>query len=109
MLGKLRALLPGHAKADQQILLIGKVGLDIVLVAPDGIRVSLRPRFHFIGHALEHDIKFILHFLDFGGQGNAILDCGADSGDGKADTNRAQRVLGKVLQLVDALFGFALG
>ena len=79
LLGQLRTGLSGHAKADQQILLVGQIGLNVVLIPADGIGIVLCPLVNIVPDFSEHHVEFVLHFLHFGGKGNTVFDGTSDA------------------------------
>ena len=99
----------GHAKADKQVLLIGKVGLDVVFVAANGIGVFLRPFIDLIPHIAEDNIELVLHLLNRGCHLNAAINGALDSRDGQRDADRAEDFRGHRLQRLDAALYLLLG
>ena len=99
----------GHAKADQQVLLIGKVGLDVVFVAANGIGVFLRPFIDFIPHIAEDHVELVLHFFNGGCNFYAAVNGFLGTGHGQRNANRAENLGGHRLQRFDAAFYLSLG
>ena len=109
LLGHFSASLAGHAKADKQVLLIGKVGLDVVFVAANGIGVFLRPFIDLIPHIAEDNIELVLHLFNGGCHLNAAINGALDARDGQRNTDRAEDFRGHRLQRLDAALYLLLG
>ena len=71
----------GHAKTDEQVLLVSEVGLDVVLISVYGIGVIFRPSIDLFVNTLENDVEFILHLFNLRGSRNAGFDKGRSTGD----------------------------